>query len=202
MFNLVFHKRHQQPDLRGFYSTKCQGLCSPQEHFPQKVAQCLKHLLSVVVASTQESIVTTLSSCRQVNLCWTLKRSVIGWRIHALKIRFRNSAQKNVHIFSYFRSRGKLAMLRRRPCYSLKLSISQILFTASSSSLSSPSSPSLTTAHLELHGFVEYSFVYPVPGVFQEYACIVPQPLSKSHYSLISLVYLLWWSAQIDMTAE
>lgn len=28
------------------------------------------------------------------------------------------------------------------------------------------------------------------------------QSLSWSHYSLISLAYLLWWSAQIDMTAE
>lgn len=37
---------------------------------------------------------------------------------------------------------------------------------------------------------------------FQEYACIIPPPLSGSHYSLISLVYLLWWSAPIDMTAE
>lgn len=108
--------------------------------------------------------------------------------------------KNKVHVFMV--AERKKVSRRCLHCYPAKLSIIQILFTASSSSLSSPSSPSLTAAHFELHGFVEYIFVYPVPGVFQEYACIIRQPLSKSHYSLISLVYLLWWSAQIDMTAE
>lgn len=98
---------------------------------------------------------------------------------------------KNGHAFSRSSSREEKKSLLCSHCYSLKLSIIPFLFTASSSSLASPSSPSLTAAHFELLGFVEYIFVYPVPGVFQEYACIIRQPLSKSHYSLISLVYLL-----------
>lgn len=97
--------------------------------------------------------------------------------------------KNKVHVFMV--AERKKVSRRCLHCYPAKLSIIQILFTASSSSLSSPSSPSLTAAHFELHGFVEYIFVYPVPGVFQEYACIIRQPLSKSHYSLISLVYLL-----------
>lgn len=97
--------------------------------------------------------------------------------------------KNKVHVFTV--AERKKVSRRCLHCYPAKLSIIQILFTASSSSLSSPSSPSLTAAHFELHGFVEYIFVYPVPGVFQEYACIIRQPLSKSHYSLISLVYLL-----------
>lgn len=97
--------------------------------------------------------------------------------------------KNKVHVFMV--AERKKVSRRCLHCYPAKLSIIQILFTASSSSLSSSSSPSLTAAHFELHGFVEYIFVYPVPGVFQEYACIIRQPLSKSHYSLISLVYLL-----------
>lgn len=173
--------------------TKCQGLCSFQEHFPQKVGQCLKpastpsHCIYVRIHSNSAFFAP---SGQRLSSPGHKKSTIIGQITPTPDVMSRNSGSKIRSTFSRWQREKKVSR-RCLHCYPAKLSVIQILFTASSSSLSSPSSPSLTAAHFELHGFVEYIFVYPVPGVFQEYACIIRQPLSKSHYSLISLVYLL-----------
>lgn len=173
---------------------KCQRLCSFQEHFPQKVGPVFKasfthsHCIHVRIHSNNARFMQAGQRLSLLNIKEDNKWVNNACSVSCLGILL--PPQKSTFSLTS-ETEKKFATLLCLHCYSLKLSIIPVLFTASSSSLASPSSPSLTTAHFELHGFVEYIFVYPVPGVFQEYACIIRQPLSKSHYSLISLVYLL-----------
>lgn len=173
--------------------TKCQRLCSFQEHFPQRLLSVLRAPIPLHLYGNED-----ISCFVHTGLyhCWTQES--------------KNNGVNNaccqclvclVEVASFKRRRRSFAFCLH--CYPSELfhhsnfihRIFIIIIVAIITIIN-------RSSFLHCMGFVEYILVYPVPGVFQEYACIIRQPLSESHYSLISLVYLLWWSAQIDMTAE